>query len=260
MRQVKKKTEEKVKHKMFVPIKDKERWNLVAMLIKNYPGQASMTGGAMVETDLDDLAGLFAQWNGSVVILTPAQVVVVAEEATEPPQLVEILEPARIKKAWQPDTQEAGKKECRGCYQLKWVNEDGLCKWCVKRLARAASDLKEKATAGDQTVKLVATAPKDQIAAGAVIGGGETATEVATTSDDAGDAGPAEQPKCIRCGRTGKKITSSGMCRSCNIKTAQNSAENKLQSSDRRAGGGMQVLAQGMHRGSGQALKGRKLG
>lgn len=187
------------------------------MLVKNYPGQASMTGGAMVETELSDLAGLFAQWDGSDVILATQ---VMAEPGGNGAG-------KKTRKKWQPESQESEKKECVECGKLKWVNEQGLCKWCAKRLSKVAGE-----------------------------------TTISSTGDAAGDAGDenaAPVPACVRCGKTGVPLgKKSGMCANCNLVTAQD--EGKLAKADRRAGGGMQVLAQGMRRGSGMALKGRKLG
>jgi hypothetical protein len=214
------------------------------MLVKNYPGQASMTGGALVETDLSDLAGLFAQWPGSLVLLTP-QIFphIVAEEATKP-------EPGgngagkKPRKAPKAEPTEKVRGICQSCGKDKWLNEDGLCKWCVKRAERNR--------------RVLTTAPID-----ALRGSGETAA-ISSTGDaaEADPDGGQEQPTlpaCVGCGKTGVPLgKKSGMCANCNIVSAQ--GEKKLQASDRRAGGGMQVLARGMSRGSGQALKGRKLG
>jgi len=234
-----------MKHKMFVPIKDKERWNLVAMLIKNYPGQASMTGGAMVETELSDLAGLFVQWDGSEVILTTQ---VVAEEAPAPEVVVTpSLEPGgngagkKVRKA-EP---EKSRGRCLSCGKDKWLNDEELCKWCAKRAERNRQVLTPTV---DLTVDLMEKATSEvQVTAAA--------------QAESGDAGDNLSPACSKCGRTGLKLgKKSGMCADCNIKTAAEGTSKSLQASERRAGGGMQVLAQGMRRGSGQALKARRLG
>ncbi len=244
-----------MKHKIFVPIKDKERWATVSMLVKNYPGQASMTGGALVETDLDDLAGLFAQWPGSLVLLTP-QIFshIVAEETTKP-------EPGgngNGKKAHKPRKAEPTEKVrgmCLSCRKDKWLDENGLCKWCAKRAERNRRVLTGKpidALRGEITTEVVTTTISST-------GDAAEADPLPASPIQSADGGGDKVPACLGCGKTGVPLgKKSGMCANCNIVSAQD--EGKLARADRRAGGGMQVLAQGQRRGSGQALKGRKLG